>query len=128
MADNNNISIDIEINASGQQQLDQYKKAFDGLRTSINNLSNPITKLDSDLSKLTGSIDQLAKQNNSLGDSATKIYNNYFALQRIIKEVKEGMEALKMGTLSLEAALTGGLSVILAFLPEIINFTTALFK
>lgn len=35
MADNNNkISIDVEINASGQQQINQYKGAFDGLRTS----------------------------------------------------------------------------------------------
>ena len=37
MADNNKISIDIEINASGQQQLNQYGKTFDSLRTAINN-------------------------------------------------------------------------------------------
>jgi hypothetical protein len=30
MANNNKISIDIEINAEGQRQLDQYKNAFDG--------------------------------------------------------------------------------------------------
>lgn len=45
MAENNkNISIDIEINASGQQQINQYKAAFDSLRTSISNLSQPISK------------------------------------------------------------------------------------
>ncbi len=32
MADNNKISIDVEINASGQQQLTQYKNAFNLLR------------------------------------------------------------------------------------------------
>lgn len=35
MANNNNISIDVEINASGRQQLNQYSKAFNNLRTSI---------------------------------------------------------------------------------------------
>jgi len=55
MADNNkNISIDIEINASGQQLINQYKAAFDTLRTSINNLSQPINKLNSEISKLSG--------------------------------------------------------------------------
>lgn len=39
---NDKISIDIEINASGQQQISQYQTAFDGLRTSITSLSNPI--------------------------------------------------------------------------------------
>lgn len=44
------ISVEIEINASGQQQIAQYKKAFDGLRTSINNLCNPINKLNGEIS------------------------------------------------------------------------------
>ncbi|MES2428942.1 MAG: hypothetical protein V4560_18320 [Bacteroidota bacterium] len=35
MANNNNISIDVEINASGQQQLNQYKAAFDGLNSTL---------------------------------------------------------------------------------------------
>jgi hypothetical protein len=57
MADNNNkISIDIEINANGQQQINQYKTAFEGLRASINNLSAPISKLDGDVVKLTESL------------------------------------------------------------------------
>ncbi|MDB4926783.1 MAG: hypothetical protein JWR23_2839 [Mucilaginibacter sp.] len=49
MANNNeNISINVEINADGQQQLNQYKSAFDGLRTSISNLSIPINTLNSE--------------------------------------------------------------------------------
>ena len=40
MADdiNKKISIDIEINTDGQQQIDQYKASFDNLRNTINNI------------------------------------------------------------------------------------------
>jgi len=40
MADNNKISIDVEITASGQQQINQYKTAFDTSLMPIKNLSN----------------------------------------------------------------------------------------
>jgi len=41
MADNINkkINIDIEINTDGQQQVQQYKAAFDSLRNTISNLN-----------------------------------------------------------------------------------------
>ena len=47
MADdiNKKISIDVEINTDGQQQIQQYKTTFDNLRDSINNLANPIKDL-----------------------------------------------------------------------------------
>jgi predicted nucleic acid-binding Zn-ribbon protein len=73
MTDNNkNISINVEINASGQQQINQYKGAFDSLRGSIVNLSNPINKLDSDISKLSDSIGQISSKNDSMGESVIK--------------------------------------------------------
>jgi chromosome segregation ATPase len=128
MADKNKISLDVEINASGQQQIGQLNKAFDNLRTSITNLSNPIIKLDDDVSKLTSSIDQLSKQNSSIGDSVIKVNAIYNALSDTYKGLKEAIAMAKLGVISFEAALTGGLSIVIAFLPEIIELTKSFFK
>ncbi|MDB5003528.1 MAG: hypothetical protein JWQ34_1753 [Mucilaginibacter sp.] len=130
MADNNknNVSINVEINADGQQQINQYKGVFDSLKTSISNLSNPINKLDSDVAMLNDSLKQLSSQNEFAGNSIVKIKETYTSLTYVISGLKKGFELAKVGALSFEAVLTGGLSVVLAFLPEIINFTTALFK
>ncbi len=129
MANNNEtISIKVEIDASGQQQLNQYKNAFDGLRASISNLSTPITKLDSDISRLSESVGKINSQNNSLVDSVSKVGTVYDSLSKIYDGVEYAMKALKVGAISLEAALTGGLTVILAFLPQIIEITKSFFK
>ena len=51
MADdiNKKISIDIEINTDGQQQIDQYKASFDNLRNTINNIKNPLNGISGDI-------------------------------------------------------------------------------
>ncbi|MGY3211172.1 hypothetical protein [Mucilaginibacter sp. HD30] len=129
MADNNkNISIDIEINASGQQHINQYKAAFDTLRTSINNLSQPINKLNSEISKLSGVVGDLNKQNSSVGESIINVAANYKSFKETIEKVKFAIEALKAGTLTLSTALTGGLSILLTFAPEIISLVSSFFK
>jgi hypothetical protein len=48
MADdiNKKISVDIEINNDGQQQINQYNAAFDNLRSSINGIKNPFRHVD----------------------------------------------------------------------------------
>jgi uncharacterized protein YoxC len=129
MADNNkNILIDIEINASGQQQLHQYKAAFEGLKTSVNNLSNPIDKLNGEISKLSGSVGQLNTQTGFISDSALKVRDNFIALKAIFKGVEDGIAMLKAGTLSFTTVLTGGLSILLTFAPEIISLVSSFFK
>ncbi|MES2377504.1 MAG: hypothetical protein V4553_13035 [Bacteroidota bacterium] len=120
---NENVSIKVEIDAGGQQQLNQYKNVFDSLRTSISNLSAPINKLDSDISKLTDSIGKISSQNTSLVDSVSKVSTVYESLSKIYNGVEIAITALKTGAISLEAALTGGLTVILSFLPQIIEIT-----
>ena len=128
MADNNNkISIDIEINANGQQQINQYKSAFEGLRTSITNLSNPISKLDNDISKLNNTLNKTGTQND-VGDTITKLINSSKEAPEVLKFFSAALNIVKTGVISLEGALTGGLTVLLAFLPEIVNFATSLFK
>jgi hypothetical protein len=130
MANNNNenVSINVEINAGGQQQLNQYKNAFDGLRTSIANLSTPINKLGNDISKLNDSINQAKIQNDSIVDSTIKVGNAFEALQTIYRSVGNVVKLLKIGSSELTAAMTGGLSIIIAFLPEIIELTKSFFK
>jgi len=61
MADENKkINIDIEINTDGQQQVQQYKAAFDSLRSTINNLNNPLNGV-SKISSLNKSITNMLK-------------------------------------------------------------------
>ena len=50
MADelNKKINIDVQINTDGQQQITQYKAAFDDLRNSINTIKNPVNSISGD--------------------------------------------------------------------------------
>jgi len=51
MADdiNKKITVDIELNTDGLQQITQYKASFDSLRASISDLSKPLTDLSANL-------------------------------------------------------------------------------
>lgn len=40
---NKKITIEVEVNPDGQQQINQYKTALDSLRSSISSLSNPLS-------------------------------------------------------------------------------------
>ncbi|RZA03019.1 MAG: hypothetical protein EOP47_04595 [Sphingobacteriaceae bacterium] len=124
----NKISIDVTINAEGKQQLDQYKTAFDGLRTSINNLSNPISKLDSEVGKLNENLNKTGKENNVVGDTIEKIVKSSNTAKDAIKLFKEAVGLLKVEVSALEATLTMGLSVIIAFGPQLIEIAKGFFK
>jgi len=128
MADNNKISIDVEINATGQQQLNQYSKAFDNLRNSITNLSNPIAALDKDVSNLTDTVNKLNAQNDSVVGSITQIKNASDTASTIIDGFSAAIKFLRTGVLTLTEALTGGLTILIAFAPEIINLVTSFLK
>ncbi|WDF79660.1 hypothetical protein PQ469_06525 [Mucilaginibacter sp. KACC 22773] len=135
MADDNKISIDVNINADGQKQLDQYIQAFDNLRSSITNLSKPLNtisnnlnSLSNDLSKFTGSMDKLNAKNQEFinsGDKATNkladLSGSFATWGNIITLVTETLKGWQI-------ALTGGLAVITAFGPEIIKWVSALLK
>ncbi|MDB4926780.1 hypothetical protein [Mucilaginibacter sp.] len=125
MADNN-FSINVDINANGQQQINQYKAAFDGLRASITNLSLPITKLDDDVSKLSESVGKLKSESDPVNDTLTKIKKTSEDAAPIVKAFTTAIEFLTKGTISLEAALTGGLTVLLAFGPQALEFIKSL--
>ena len=128
MADNNKISIDIEFNASGQQQLNQYNKAFDSLRTVVNNLSTPITALDKNVSALSKSINKLNEENNSVSKTISNVGSGFGNLKSIISGVETTFELLKLQAFAVNTALTGGIGLVLAFLPEIINLVGSFFR
>lgn len=123
MADdiNKKISIDIEINTDGQQQINQYKTVFDGLRNTIDNLgkplndlSNNINSLDNSLSKIGGSSEQTTTKINTL----TSSFASSIGVIKNITNVVKGWGI----------ALSGGLAILITFAPEILNWLSSLLK
>ena len=128
MTNKNNISIDIEINAAGQQQLNQYNKAFESLRTSINNLSKPLSDLDRTLSNLSVSINKISDNNISLSDTIKNVGTGFSSFRSTVEGVGDVLKFVKIQATAANAALTGGISLVLTFLPEIINLVGSFFK
>jgi hypothetical protein len=134
MADDNKISIDVNISGDGQKQIDTYVKSFDSLRNSINGLSQPfnsfsnnLNTLDKNLSKYTESLSKLNDQHNDVTSSSDKMYDK---VTNASSSFVLWNEVVKVFSLTLKGwgiALSGGLGIITAFLPEIINFAKALF-
>ncbi|HZY36405.1 MAG TPA: hypothetical protein VFE53_07145 [Mucilaginibacter sp.] len=137
MADdfNKKILIDIEVGSDGQEQINQYKAAFDSLRNSINGLSSPLTaisgsvaSLDKDISRLAGSIEKLDNQNKALSGSGSKVKDSVNDLGSTFKVFKDVIEVVKTGAISLEQALSGGLAILVTLGPEILKWAGSLFK
>lgn len=125
MADKN---IFDDLNSDGSKRIDQYTKSFDSLRDSIQNLSTPISKLDDNLISLTNSLDKLNSQNQNIAASGSKVKETMEKISSTSTALEKVIEIVKTSFASLEGALTGGLTILIAFAPEIINFTKALFK
>ena len=151
MADdiNKTISIDVQINNDGQQQVNQYKAAFDSLRGSIsnlstplNNLSNGIVSLDKATSKMADAVSKLSDQNKALASSGNKVkegvkevadtFEAWGVVSKILKAsvdfLKDGIVILGEEVSNLEIALTGGLAIITVFGPELLKWIGELFK
>jgi hypothetical protein len=137
MADNisKTISIDVDVSNDGQQQIALYKTAFDNLRSSISGLSNPlsglsnsINSLDKDISKLNTSIDKLNDHNQELSSTGEKAKSTVNDLVNSLVSWNNLLKILKISSLELETALTGGFALIATFLPTIINWVGELFK
>jgi hypothetical protein len=124
MADNN----EPWINANGQEQINQYAKSFDSLRTSINSLSAPVNKLDNDLSALTDSVSKLNSAGNPVSDTINKISKASGDATSVMEGFKKVIDIVKVGAISLEEALTGGLTILIAFAPEIIKWVGEMMK
>ncbi|MDB5030534.1 hypothetical protein [Mucilaginibacter sp.] len=133
MADENKISIDISIDS--QNQINQSIKAFDNLRNSINSLSQPfnsfsnnLNDLDKNLSKYTDSLTKLSTQNQEFVSTSGNAVTKVSELSTTFTAWDSILKFLNITIKGWTVALTGGLAIVTAFLPEIINFASALFK
>jgi len=136
------ITIDVEVNTDGQQQINQYKAAFDSLRNSVSGLSNPLqgisssmSSLNKDISKLTDSINKLNSQNKEQSSGWGKVKSNVTELissfgdwEGVLKTVKTALGGAEVAAEGLMGALTGGLAILTTFLPEIIDVVGGWFK
>lgn len=137
MADeiNKKISIEVDIVKNGQQQLNQYKAAFDSLRSSVNNISSPLASLDKNISKLNDSIAKLNIQNKSVNDSGNKLKTSlkelsetYDSLEKIMGKGNGVLTEFKESFASFEATATMGLSLLISYGPELWDWITSLIK
>lgn len=137
MADdiNKKISIDVEINTDGKQQIEQYKSSFDSLRYSIDALSKPLSELskninslDKDISSIANSVNKLSSQNQTLDSSSGKLLNTVTGLSLTFKIWKDVVKACKEGFDLFEVSLSGGLTLITVFGPEIIKWVGNMLK
>jgi len=103
MADdfNKTISIDVAIGTDGQEQINQYKAAFDSLRNSINGLSNPlagmsdnITSLEKNIAKLTNSVGGLNNQNKALAPEMRRWINSFVTGKDAVDQTKTSVDGM----------------------------------
>jgi len=116
----------------------QYKAAFDSLRTTISNLNNPLTdisksvnSLDKNITNLSGSINKLTSSGSSfvstiykIGAAASSSLANFSGLSFVSTQLKEaGIIAEEFS-----AELTGGISLLISFIPVIADWVSSLFS
>jgi len=101
MADdiNKKITIDVQVNTDGQQQVDQYKNSFDSLRASINGLSKPLSDLSKNIGSLNSDMIKLAAANEKL---AAKLAGTSK------KAIDQQAKALATSNQSLKTSMTEG--------------------
>jgi archaellum component FlaC len=133
MADdlNKKINIDVEVNTDGQQQITQYKEAFDNFRNSINSIKNPLNSISDDfktlnknVSDMAGSLNKLNSTAASFNSTGSKIggmvntaINSFVGLKIISKDL-----GIAFGEFTAEA--TGGLSLLISCKPAYHNLFT----
>ncbi|MDB5286988.1 MAG: hypothetical protein JWR05_1937 [Mucilaginibacter sp.] len=135
MADENKISIDVNITDDGQKQLLKYINSFDQLRASVNQLSQPFNSFSNGLNTLDKSLAKYADSLNKINAQHEKFVTTGDQVNEKVTSASTSF-ALWIGVIDTfvvaikgwQVALTGGLAIVTAFLPEIINFATALFK
>jgi len=129
------ILIDIEVGTDGQEQISQYKAAFDSLRNTISgltdplgNMSNNISSLQKDIAKLSGSIGGLNNQNKALAATSDNAKNKVSDASLSFSSWGSLVRALTEGLSGFQKTLTSGLAVIAAFGPEVRKWVISLAK
>jgi hypothetical protein len=101
------ITIDVAVTNDGQEQINQYKAAFDSLRNSISGLSNPLASLSNGLS----SIDkELAQRSNSI----SKQYQDELSrLKKLLDDKQITQEQYNKQSTKLESDYQANLAAIM---------------
>ncbi|MGZ3755509.1 MAG: hypothetical protein ACXVAY_00830 [Mucilaginibacter sp.] len=123
MADdiNKKISIDVEISTDGQQQIDQYQFAFDGLRKSIGNLGKPISDLSKNITSLDNDLSKIGATSDKSSDKIGAISSSFSILSKVLESVVGALTGWG-------AALSMGLSLLVAYSPEILKWISGMLK
>jgi outer membrane murein-binding lipoprotein Lpp len=131
---NNNFD-QFPFNEGTPKQLNDYLQSFDDLRDSINSLNSPLTnisknvkELNNDFNKLSSTLNQVTKENQNAGNTIDQLNGNVEKLTKSYDLWEKAIKIARTAVLSLEGALTAGLSVIMAFGPEILGFVSSLIK
>jgi len=90
---NKKITIDVEVNTDGQQQINQYKAAFSSLRSAINNLGKPMSDFSKNVAVLDKDITQIIALTEKWATRASAIAKQVSVNQG--KANKKSNEALK---------------------------------
>jgi chromosome segregation ATPase len=132
---NKKIIVDVEINADGQQQITQYKSAFDNFKNAINNLKSPLSNISTDFKTLNKGIEDINGTLNKLNNAAAAFNSTGGKIGGIVSNTIGGFGALKEMLKGLgitfeafEAQITAGLSLLISFLPVIIDWVSDLFS
>jgi hypothetical protein len=132
MADDSKISINVNID--DQNSISKYINAFSNLRTAVNNLSQPLNSFSKDVNSLNGnllkyneSLSKLSEQHENLRSTGEKPHEKVSEMTTSFAAGIGILDVFRIALKGLTVGLTAGLSVVIAFLPEIINFAKALF-
>jgi hypothetical protein len=95
MADdiNKKISIDVQVNTDGHQQVDQYKASFDNLGASVSGLGKPLADLSKNISSLNNDMVKLVASNEKI--AAKLVGNTQKAVDRQSKTFATANESRK---------------------------------
>jgi hypothetical protein len=110
------------------KQAATYLKALNELRMSITGLGKPITDvsrnikdLNNDLNKLSGTINQMAKDSQTADGANIKLTDGLEKLTKTHETLTKAIEIAKGAFATFEATLTAGLTLLVAYGPEILN-------
>ncbi|HVW14927.1 MAG TPA: hypothetical protein VHB54_13920 [Mucilaginibacter sp.] len=135
MADdiNKKISIDVQVSSDGQQQVDNYKKAFDDLRDSVGNLGKPIADLsnnirsfDKDINKLTETVSKLNSRNQDFVSTGDKVLNKLKDLYSSYSTLKDIITDTELASDGWAGAIAAGVLALIQFAPKIADWISSL--
>ncbi|WP_374951134.1 hypothetical protein, partial [Mucilaginibacter sp.] len=132
MANNSNQS---PFDDDATKQVNTYLKAFETLRVTIIGLNKPVTDisknikgLNSDLNNLSGAVNQMAKDSQAADGASNKLTGGLEKLTKTHETLTSAIKIAKKAFTTFEATLTAGLSLIIAYGPEILNIVNSWIK